>query len=320
MHSFFIKHPKAPLVEFILLIFLIVGILFAFVFVGMYAGVFNVRGSISERNAFFNEQSLRNRGESAQAIKKLSDASDRNMVEIRKTLFPEVDFSWIHSPEWNTLKDALVKDKDIIKKAAYDAGISPRLLVSVVIAEQLRFFTSDRESFKKFFEPLKILGTLSQFSLGVSGVKQETAITIEDNLKNKQSPYYIPPGADKRPGTPISEILNLTDFEKEKYGTADIGRVRFDRLTDAKDHYYSYLYTALFIRQVQEQWKKAGFDISDRPEILATLFNLGFEKSVPKANPQVAGSEIVIESKKYTFGELAFSFFYSGELATIFGY
>ncbi len=54
------------------------------------------------------------------------------------------------------------------------------MIASVVVPEQTRFFTSNREVFKRYFEPLKILGSLSQFSLGVSGIKEDTAIQIEN--------------------------------------------------------------------------------------------------------------------------------------------
>ena len=190
----------------------------------------------------------------------------------------------------------------MIRKAAYDAGINPRVLVAVVIAEQMRFFTSDRESFKKFFEPLKILGSLSQFSLGVSGVKPDTAKQIETNLKDSNSPFYI-----------SKEYENILDYKDDE---GDL----FSRLTDSHNHYYSYLYTALYIKEVESQWERAGYDISDRPEILATIFNLGFGKSVPKNNPEVAGSIIEIGGEKLTFGRLAYEFYYSGELLDVFGF
>jgi hypothetical protein len=95
---------------------------------------------------------------------------------------------------------------------------------------------------------------------------------------------------------------------------------RFLRLTDSKNHYYSYLYTALFIKQISAQWQREGFRIADRPEILATLFNLGFDKSVPKANPKVAGAEVTVGGETYTFGRLAYEFYYSGELIDTFGF
>ncbi|HPV33621.1 MAG TPA: hypothetical protein PLS91_01970, partial [Candidatus Paceibacterota bacterium] len=93
---------------------------------------------------------------------------------------------------------------------------------------------------------------------------------------------------------------------------------RFLRLTDQHDHSHAYLYAALFLKQIMAQWEKAGYNIDDRPEILATLFNLGFTKSAPKAEPAAGGAEIEIGGKAYSFGGLAFQFYYSGELANDF--
>jgi hypothetical protein len=170
----------------------------------------------------------------------------------------------------------------------------------VVVPEQTRFFTSNREVFKRYFEPLKILGSLSQFSLGVSGIKQETAEQIEEYANDPSSPFY--------PGPGMSELIAYEDG-------ADHDAELFARLTDAKDHYYSLLYTALYIREIEEQWKRAGFDISNNPEAVATLFNIGFKASNPNAHPRAAGSVIQTGGRAYSYGALGGLFYESGELA-----
>lgn len=213
-------------------------------------------------------------------------------------------YTWINTPEWQTLKAGLAKDKEIINQVSTRTGVSARLIVAQIVGEQLRLFHTEREVYKQFFQPLKILGNEIKFSLGVAGIKEETAIQIEKNLKDQSSPYYL--------GTEYENILS--------FQTNNQAEERFNRLTDSKDHTYSYLYTALFLKQVEAQWKKAGYDISDRPEILATIFNVGFTKSVPKADPQVGGSEIVIKDKAYTFGALAYEFYFSGEMLDEFAY
>jgi hypothetical protein len=211
-------------------------------------------------------------------------------------------YTWNKGDEWQTLKEAFSKDKAVLSKVENDSGVPSRLIVSVVLVEQLRLFHSDREVFKQVFAPLKILGTQSQFSWGVSGIKEKTAVAIENNLKDKNSIYYL--GADSE---------KLLDFK-----TSDIDSERFTRLTDYKDRYYSYLYTALYIKEVATGWKKSGFDISQKPEILATLFNIGFEHSVPKANPDIGGAEISINGIQYSFGRLGMEFYYSDELINLY--
>jgi len=209
---------------------------------------------------------------------------------------------WSGTEEWQTFKSAIVKDQPIISKTALQVGVDPRLVVALLVSEQLRLFNSEREVYKQVFQPLKILGVQSKFSWGVMGLKEETATKIENNLKDSGSVFYL--GDD---------YTHLLDFS-----SSDINGERFNRLTDEHNHYYSYLYSAIFVKQIINQWQRAGFDISKRPEIIATLFNLGFEKSIPKIDPQVGGAEIDIGDQKYSFGGLAFQFYYSGELTDLF--
>ena len=53
-----------------------------------------------------------------------------------------------------------------------------------------------------------------------------------------------------------------------------------------KDHYYSYLYSFFLKRFRKVSGDDKGYDISERPDVLVTLFNLGFNASVPKADPR----------------------------------
>lgn len=326
IHSWLSKTYFGFILELVIIVFAVVGIVFSLVFAGMQFGVFNVRGSIDNRNEFYNvAKEEASTDANLLLIEKIQAGFRKDMKVVRKSVFPDVSFAWIDTAEWNTLSIALTKDREVIRKAAEDASISPRILVSVIIAEQIRFFTSNRESYKKFFEPLKILGTLSQFSLGVSGIKPETAKLIEENLKNPNSQFYI-----------SKEYENLLDYKDSnidindsvsteiniengtRKGTSTDGI--YGRLTDDHNHYYSYLYTALFIKEIESQWKREGYDISNRPEILATIFNLGFDKSIPKKDPETAGSIIEIGGEKISFGRLSYEFFYSGELLDIFGF
>ena len=291
----------------LLIIFAIIGLAFCLVFVGMQFGVFNVKGSIDNRNKFFTDK------EGVVVVDQMQKEFRKNMEATRHSIFPDVSFAWINTEEWQTLNSALTKDREVIRRAADTASISPRILVAVVIAEQIRFFTSDRENFKRVFEPLKMLGTLSQFSLGVSGIKPDTAKMIEANLKNPNSPFYISKEyehvLDYKSGSELNSNLDASSTDN-----------LYNRLTDEHNHYYSYLYTALFIKEIEAQWLRAGYDISNRPEILATIFNLGFDKSIPKKDPEVAGSIITIGGEQITFGRLAYEFYYSGELLDIFGF
>ena len=70
------------------------------------------------------------------------------------------------------------------------------------------------------------------------------------------------------------------------------------------------------MKQIMNQWKNAGFPIDNRPDIIATLYNIGFIHSNP--NPASGGAPITVGGKTYSFGELAYNFYYSDELLNYF--
>lgn len=206
--------------------------------------------------------------------------------------------AWAEGEEWRVFSAAALKDKGTIDKAAKAAGVEARLIAAELAVEQLRLYYSNRELFKRVFAPLKLLGDQSQFSWGVMGIKPETAGQIEEKMKNPASPFY-----------PGKEYEHALDFV-----TKNPDEERFNRLTDEKDRFYSYLYAALYTRELITQWRNAGYDIGARPEIIATLFNIGFERSVPKPDPRSGGAEIKISAETYSFGGLAAEFYNSDEL------
>jgi len=259
----------------LLVIFALIGAGFVSMYFAVKWGWTNTRGGIDKQRESF-----------------LNNTQTANVASSQGQTY------WQTTEEWRVLKDALIKDKAVLYRAASASGVSPRLIASQLIVEQLRMFNSDRESYKKFFAPLKILGSQTQFSWGVMGIKRETAIIIENNLKDTSSPYYLGP-----------QYEHLLDFH-----TSDIENERFVRMTDQHDHYGSYLYAGLYLRQFMHQWKSAGFDISKRVDILATLYNIGFSGSKPHADPQAGGALITIGERTYSFGSLAQEFYNSNEL------
>jgi hypothetical protein len=335
--------------------FAIIGLIFVAVYFAMQFGWLNVRGSISERNSYFNSINKNTSGDNSQTenlkiiceVNVLSKYAPLTSINISRTLIgggkdellykmietaslrflnndafnkdmngcsnsiygtqmlntPISAYAWADSDEWVLMKEVFTRDQEVINKAAKDAGISPRLILSGVIGEQFRFFSSRRESFKSYFEPLKILASLSNTSFGIAGLKPKTVGIIEDNLKNFKSPFYL--------GSAMEHIVDYNPG-------ADVESERMNRITNAKDPYYSYLYAGLYMREIIAQWQKSGFDISNRPEILSTLYNLGFYYSVPKENPVTGGTVINVNNTDYTFGDLGYEFYYSGELSDIY--
>lgn len=231
--------------------------------------------------------------------KKFTNILDNQLIKSKKSVF-----EWMNIAEWQDFKIAVVKDKKLIDSCAKLSGVEPRLIVSCIVGEQIRLFNSNRESYKKWIGPLKILSVESKFSFGITGVKEHTAMAIERNLKDSLSEYY--------PGKKFRHLL--------QFKTGNPSEERITRLTSFRNHYYSYLYTGLFLRQIYTQWEKAGFSLRKRPEILATLFNIGFRNSTPKSNPEVGGALIRIKNNEYSFGSISAQFYHSGELLNEFPY
>jgi hypothetical protein len=292
-----LKRILSIIFEIFLYIFALIGFVFTAIFIAMQFGWLNVEGSAKERDAYFTIRDIDHITNTASAFFATHQEEDKEIHPILE------DMAWMNSPDWQLLKEVFTRDQEIIKKAANDAGVSPRLLLGGVMGEQLRFFSNRREAFKQYFEPLKVLASLSQFSFGIAGLKPNTVAQIEANLKNQNSPFYLG-----------SNMENVADYPIG----VDIEAERFSRITDTKNPYYPYLYVGLFMREIEAQWASAGFPINDRPDILATLYNLGFGRSVPKAEPLAGGAIITIDGKDYSFGEIAYQFYYSDELSDIY--
>lgn len=221
-------------------------------------------------------------------------------------------FEWMNYVEWSYFKEAVAKDKRYIDSAAAACGVEPRIIVACLVGEQVRLFNSRRERFKDLVAPLKTLALETNMSFGVTGIKEHTARNIENYLKDPNSPYYC--------GAQFEHLLDYDSTHNYNNQHNDTLSLRVKRLVQYKDHYYSYLYAGIFIRQIATQWKNAGHPIDERPEILASIFNLGYSKSKPKKNPAVGGSNFMIRDKEYTFGGVAYDFYYSGELLEEFPY
>lgn len=275
-------------------VFAVIGFTFTFVYFAMHFGLLNVRGAISERNAFFTQGTNDGQG--------ITNASS-SIPNVPCSASTSTICAWNKTPEWAAIAGGLSKDQAVLARVTAETGIPERLIASVVVPEQIRFFTSEREVFKRYFEPLKILGSLSQFSLGVSGIKEATAKEVEKHATDENSPFY--------PGKQFAILFSYAPDD-------DQDKVLFNRLTDPKDHYYSYLYTAMYIAEIEAQWQRSGKDIRNNPEIIGTLWNIGFAKSKPNGTPQVGGAEIATGGNSYTFGELAGLFYYSDELTDLF--
>lgn len=238
--------------------------------------------------------------------------SELASIQINNDLKTLSIFPWSNVREWKQFCDVVIADKDAIDSVSKLTGVESRFIVMCLVGEQVRMFNSGREAFKKYVTPFNHLILPTNRGYGVTGILEHTALKIEQNVFDKKSEFYA--------GDYFQHVVNLNDSFPELVNDtiASHKHLTIQRLIKRGDHYYSYLYTAFFLRQFQAHWLKAGFTLENRPEILGTLFNLGYHKSKPKKNPEVGGSNFKVGDIVYTFGGICYEFYYSGELQDYF--
>lgn len=191
-------------------------------------------------------------------------------------------FAWAHEPGWDSCAKAVESDLPAIRWAASRAGLSPRLVALPAICEQLRRTESFRELYKRFFTRFVPAGNLS---MGVTGVKLET-------LRSMVSLF---PPEERR----AIDLLSDDSLETR---------------LKSPDRRWAYLYGALCLYAIRQRWAQAGIDLSRRPEILMTVYNLGSNRCPPRPDPQAGGALFRLGAREYTFGSFAWEFYWSGVL------
>jgi len=191
-------------------------------------------------------------------------------------------FLWVHDPAWDSCAKAVSSDLPAIRAAAARSGLPARLVALPAICEQLRRTESFRETYKRIFSRFVPAGNLS---MGVTGIKPETL--------RATSAWLLP--ADRL----------LVD------SVADDSLVA--RLK-SPDHAWAYLYAALCMKGILRRWAAAGVDLSRRPEIVMTVYNLGMNRCPPHSEPRAGGAVFRIGAREYTFGSFAWEFYWSGLL------
>ncbi len=138
------------------------------------------------------------------------------------------------------------------------------------------------------FDEKNNLGWAENFSVSVGSAQiqpttAQKAILLGMLNYTNQSGYY-----DKRYRAAIVEIK--PDW-KIKNATLKLKTIHLDPIhpfqvaMELVDPETNIEYCAYILYLYQSQWKSKNYDISDRPDILASLYQIGFEKSIPKPNP-----------------------------------
>jgi len=184
--------------------------------------------------------------------------------------------------------DAKNRYADTITSASKKFNIDEDIIRAVIFTEQLRWFTTYRWIFKSLVASNKYLMIMSQFSYGLWGIKEKSAIEIENRYKISNENLY-------------NEIFKYPE-EKNIYSQ------RISRLTSVNDYYYQIMYVAWCIAMYRDQRIQQWYDIWDKIWIMTTLYNIGYKK--PNNKPEVWWANIKINWQSLSFWKISTSIFY----------
>lgn len=160
--------------------------------------------------------------------------------------------------------EELSQKAGLIKKSTERLDIDPRLLASIIYAEK-RLNVTLIDSFEDLYARLG-----HNSSIGLAQIRVNTAKWIIANAKDSTSDYFI----EKK------YLQWLPGYQSNE----DVIRLLKEDSTNC-------MLAALHIQQIIQRWKRVGFDISVRPEIIATLYSYGLvnrdtgEEIIPHGKP-----------------------------------
>jgi len=165
------------------------------------------------------------------------------------------------------VRDLIKSHKKLFESAGKKFNVDQYLLVALVIDEVTRLFAFEALLDKSL---LNLIGR--NVSVGIAQIKLETA----NSLMAKG--YYNPNPDDKK--LPIKGVIANADR-----------RYLFEYVVEPK---HNINFQAALISEFIDTWSK-HIDLSDRPEILATLYHLEYRK--PRSNPESdeRGNQIAVE-------------------------
>ena len=178
-------------------------------------------------------------------------------------LFFQISFA----EDANTTIKKINEKIDIIKKASRLFNIDYRILCSIIYSERTLNFNWEDEALD-----IIIAKSGLNSSIGFCQIKIKTAYWIENQLSDTTSVYY--------PCNNYQRIFSISESKIEI-----IKKLENDTI--------NILYAAAYLRIIISRWMKEDIFISDRPDILGTLYSSGlfysdgserFPNNKPKSN------------------------------------
>ena len=165
---------------------------------------------------------------------------------------------------------------NFIKNASQIFDIDYKILCSIIFVERTLNYSWKDEALDDLLAEAGL-----NSSIGFCQVKMKTAYWIENQLNNIESNYYF--------GEKNKNILSISRSPKEIIDKLDNDSLNI-------------LYAAAYIKIMMNRWQKLGYPISDKPEIIGTLYSTGLfyrdgTERKPNSNPKA--NEFGEKVKKY---------------------
>lgn len=211
----------------------------------------------------------------------------------------------VHAPR-ATVQDEVLRDRTSILASAQRHRIDPRLLAALYLVSQRDTTTPFRNQLEATAAGAWLTDPKSHFglaaglnpSLGATQIKPVTLITARVIRRKSEHPadHYgkeereVPDAGDAWTRVP-SPALERVPFEPWIQAQAKPALVKALLVPSQNLEACAFL-----LDLYATQWESANpaWAIRDRPEILATLFQIGFQHSRPKADPQPNAFGIVV--------------------------
>ena len=162
--------------------------------------------------------------------------------------------------------EIIVKYKDTIIEMAKRYGVNPGILATCIFTEQacnVGRIENNIDAIKGIFD--------SGTSLGIAQVTIDTAMSTEPYMDKKiEAKRYLTKyiAIWEIPG--VGTFIGTKEMAVKKRVSDPIGSIE---------------YAAAYIKRIQDKWKGKYSIIDGDTAIVATLYNNGVERSVPKENP-----------------------------------
>jgi hypothetical protein len=206
-----------------------------------------------------------------------------------------IGLSVYHRPE-STARARVLRLAPAIDAAAARYQVDPQLLAAIVYvsAQEVGPFRGELERFASgvFTEDAAShlrLGRFSDLSIGAAQIKPVTALTALKLCQSSGQPWSLNPKH-------LRDTPNLDAAWQTKSQMLAACLPPMDPVPTSKPAVVSALsrddtnvaFAALILALYQWQWRdaNAAWDISARPEILATLYQIGFVRSRPHSAPR----------------------------------